>query len=80
MYIAKLLTLKALNQMQICLLASCSVFLLCRFAGAIPEVANSRLAMLGVLAALAAEFTTGLNVFEQFKAAPLPIILTFAVK
>lgn len=51
--------------------------LICRFAGAIPEVANSRLAMLGVLAALGAEFATGLNVFEQSKAAPIPIILTF---
>lgn len=35
--------------------------LLCgtRFAGAIPEVANSRLAMLGVILALGAEVTTG---------------------
>jgi hypothetical protein len=45
-----------------------------RFAGAIPEVANSRLAMLGVFAALIAEKTTGLNVFQQWSAAPLPII------
>jgi hypothetical protein len=48
-----------------------------RFAGAIPEVANSRLAMLGVVAALVAEIKTGRNVFEQWNAAPLPIILTF---
>lgn len=50
---------------------------LCRFAGAIPEVANSRLAMLGVFAALGAEFATGKNVFEQFSAYPAFIILTF---
>lgn len=31
----------------------------CRFAGAIPEVANSRLAMLGVVLGLGAEITTG---------------------
>jgi hypothetical protein len=48
-----------------------------RFAGAIPEVANSRLAMLGVFAALIAEAKTGRNVFEQFSAAPLPIIGVF---
>ena len=56
-----------------------NAIVLCRFAGAIPEVANSRLAMLGVLAALGAEFATGLNVFEQFKAAPVPIVLTFFI-
>jgi hypothetical protein len=50
-----------------------------RFAGAIPEVANSRLAMLGVFAALIAEKTTGLNVFQQWSAAPLPIIGFFAL-
>ena len=48
-----------------------------RFAGAIPEVANSRLAMLGVFAALIAEIKTGRNVFEQFQAAPGPIIFVF---
>jgi hypothetical protein len=48
-----------------------------RFAGAIPEVANSRLAMLGVIAALTAERTTGLNVFEQVKASPGPIAAVF---
>lgn len=48
-----------------------------RFAGAIPEVANSRLAMLGVVLALGAEVTTGKNVFQQIDAAPIPIFLTF---
>ncbi len=42
-------------------------------------VANSRLAMLGVFAALIAEKTTGLNVFQQWSAAPLPIIGFFAL-
>ena len=51
----------------------------CRFAGAIPEVANSRLAMLGVVAALVAEIATGKNVFQQIDAAPVPIFLTFFV-
>ena len=36
-------------------------------------VANSRLAMLGVVAALLAESSTGRNVFEQIQAAPGPI-------
>lgn len=48
-----------------------------RFAGAIPEVANCRLAMLGVVLALSAEATTGKNVFQQISAAPIPIALTF---
>ena len=46
-------------------------------AGAIPEVANSRLAMLGVFAAVAAELGSGMNVFQQVKTAPVPIALTF---
>ena len=46
-------------------------------AGAIPEVANSRLAMLGVLAAVAAELGSGMNVFQQVQTAPVPIALTF---
>ena len=49
----------------------------CRFAGAIPEVANSRLSMLGVFAALFAEVRTGQNVFEQWNQATFPIIATF---
>lgn len=51
--------------------------MLSRFAGAIPEVANSRLAMIGVIAALLAEKATGKNVFEQVSAAPIPIALVF---
>lgn len=48
-----------------------------RFTGAIPEVANSRLAMLGVFAAVAAELGSGMNVFQQVETAPVPIALTF---
>jgi hypothetical protein len=50
---------------------------LCRFAGAIPEVANSRLAMIGVIAALVSEFSTGKNVFQQVSAAPGPVAAVF---
>ncbi|KAK9861195.1 hypothetical protein WJX84_009569 [Apatococcus fuscideae] len=50
-----------------------------RFAGAIPEVANSRLAMLGIVAALAAEIVTGKNVLQQIQIAPVPIFLTFFI-
>ncbi|KAL3161063.1 hypothetical protein ABBQ38_009446 [Trebouxia sp. C0009 RCD-2024] len=41
-----------------------------RFKGAAPEIANSRLAMLGVVSALALEFSTGKNVFQQVQARP----------
>lgn len=41
-----------------------------RFKGAAPEIVNSRLAMLGVVAALALEFGTGKNVFQQVQARP----------
>lgn len=50
-----------------------------RFKGAAPEVINSRLAMLGVVAALVAEAATGKNVFQQVQAAPGPIAATFAL-
>jgi len=50
-----------------------------RFKGAAPEVVNSRLAMLGVVAALVAEVATGKNVFQQVQAAPGPIAATFAL-
>ncbi|KAK9838231.1 hypothetical protein WJX84_002609 [Apatococcus fuscideae] len=48
-----------------------------RFTGAVPEVANSRLAMLGIVAAMGAELYSGQNVFSQIKSAPIPIALTF---
>ena len=48
-----------------------------RFTGAVPEIANSRLAMLGVIAAVAAELGSGMNVFQQVQTAPVPIALTF---
>ncbi|KAK9789762.1 hypothetical protein WJX73_003870 [Symbiochloris irregularis] len=41
-----------------------------RFAGAVPEVANSRLAMLGFVLAVAGEAITGRNVFQQVQHAP----------
>jgi len=41
-----------------------------RFKGAAPEIANSRLAMLGVVSALALEFATGQNVFQQVEKYP----------
>lgn len=50
-----------------------------RFKGAAPEVVNSRLAMLGVIAALVAEAATGKNVYQQVQAAPGPIAATFAL-
>lgn len=50
-----------------------------RFNGAAPEVINSRLSMLGCVAALAAELTQHTTVFEQFRAAPVPIIGTFVL-
>ena len=40
-------------------------------------MANSRLAMLGVFAAVAAELGSGMNVFQQVQTAPVPIALTF---
>lgn len=41
-----------------------------RFKGAAPEIVNSRLAMLGVVSALALEFGTGKNVFQQVQSHP----------
>ena len=44
--------------------------------GALPEVLNSRLAMLGFFWALIAENITGKNVFEQVKSQPVLIATT----
>lgn len=52
---------------------------LMRFNGAAPEVINSRLAMLGCVAAITAELTTQTTVFEQFSKAPLPIVSVFVL-
>lgn len=49
-----------------------------QFSGPAPELINGRLAMLGIVAALAAEISTGQSVTTQFQDAPLPIILAFA--
>lgn len=48
------------------------------FSSPIPERANSRLAMIGIVAALASEWNTGVGVLQQVKAAPIPIAVTFA--
>lgn len=47
-----------------------------RFKGALPEVLNSRLAMLGFFWAVIAEQLTGKNLFEQVKSQPLLIVTT----
>lgn len=52
---------------------------LMRFNGAAPEVINSRLAMLGATAAIAAELSTHTTVFEQFAKTPGPIIGVFVL-
>ncbi|KAK9867394.1 hypothetical protein WJX84_011296 [Apatococcus fuscideae] len=48
-----------------------------RFMGAIPEVANCRLSMLGVLLAIGFELGTGKNVFEQVQSWPWPTVAVF---
>jgi hypothetical protein len=48
-----------------------------RFKGALPEIANCRLAMLGFVAAVAAELRTGAPVSEQFAKSPGPIAGVF---
>jgi len=48
-----------------------------RFKGAAPEVINSRLAMLGFVAAAGAELATGTPVWDQVRTAPGPIAATF---
>jgi hypothetical protein len=49
------------------------------FDGPAPETINGRLAMLGITAALAAEFATGVGLREQWLKAPTPIFLSFAI-
>lgn len=44
---------------------------------AAPETINSRLAMLGVTSALAAEFVSGIGIKEQVATAPLSIAAVF---
>ncbi|KAK9807562.1 hypothetical protein WJX72_002611 [[Myrmecia] bisecta] len=48
-----------------------------RFRGSAPELINSRLAMLGVIAGFVTEKVTGETVFEQVGKAPGPISLVF---
>lgn len=47
------------------------------FDGVAPETINSRLAMLGVTSALAAEFVSGIGIKEQVATAPLSIAAVF---
>jgi hypothetical protein len=49
------------------------------FDGVAPETINSRLAMLGVTSALAAEFVSGIGIKEQVATAPLSIAATFVL-
>jgi len=49
------------------------------FDGPAPETINGRLAMLGVLTCLAAEFNTGVGVKEQVAKSPLPILAVFVI-
>lgn len=49
------------------------------FSGAAPELINGRLAMLGVVAAIAAEFASGESVLKQIGDEPTGIVAAFAV-
>jgi hypothetical protein len=49
------------------------------FSGAIPEVVNGRLAMVAIVAALAAEFSSEESVVRQFADAPAPILALVAL-
>jgi len=49
------------------------------FDGVAPETINSRLAMIGVTSALAAEFVSGLGIKEQVQIAPIGIAATFVI-
>ena len=49
------------------------------FDGAAPELINGRLAMVGFLAALGAELSSGEGVFMQLNDAPGPVLVTFTL-
>ena len=49
------------------------------FDGPAPETINGRLAMLGVVTCLGAEFTTNVGIAEQVQKAPLSILATFVI-
>lgn len=49
------------------------------FSGLVPELANSRAAMVGMLAAFGAEVATREPIFVQIQKAPVPILATFAL-
>jgi hypothetical protein len=50
-----------------------------RFQGALPEVVNSRAAMLGFALAVLGQGITGLNIYDQIKSWPGPVIATFGL-
>ena len=56
-----------------------SIFDSMSFAGPAPEVINGRLAMLGFVAALGAELSSGETVLKQFGEIPGPMIFVFAL-
>ena len=49
------------------------------FDGPAPETINGRLAMLGVVTCLGAEFTTNVGIQEQVVKAPVSILATFVI-
>jgi len=49
------------------------------FDGPAPETINNRLAMLGVVTGLAAEFGSGMGIKQQIAAEPLGVIATFVI-
>lgn len=50
-----------------------------RFQGAAPELINSRAAMIGFVAAVAAYSSTGKNIWEQIQSWPQPVAAVFAI-
>eukprot|EP01024_Parvocaulis_polyphysoides_P016897 TRINITY_DN17486_c0_g1_i4.p2 TRINITY_DN17486_c0_g1~~TRINITY_DN17486_c0_g1_i4.p2 ORF type:complete len:120 (+),score=24.61 TRINITY_DN17486_c0_g1_i4:2-361(+) len=64
--------MKVFEQMQ----KQMSVFDAMAFSGPAPEKINGRLAMLGIVSALAAEASSGSSIFTQIASAPIPIVVT----
>lgn len=56
-----------------------SIMDLMSFGGAVPEINNGRLAMLGFISALAAELSSGESVLKQWSEEPTGIAIAFAV-
>lgn len=49
------------------------------FSGPAPEAINGRLAMLAFVAAVGAELASNVTTVDQFKSAPVPVFVAFAV-